>query len=141
MKRTSKNYHRYDQNALRLGYRSGLEHQVAKELDKLGVPYGYESEVIKYIKPVSTHKYTPDFILTKKDGSKLYIETKGRFTSADRVKHRLIKEQYPELDLRFVFSRSKQKLSKTSKTSYAQWADRYGFKWADKEIPKEWLDE
>jgi hypothetical protein len=140
-KKTSKNYHKYDANALRLGFRSGLEHLVSKELDGLCVPYGYESEVIKYLKPASTHRYTPDFILTKKDGSKMYIETKGRFTSADRVKHRLIKDQYPDMDLRFVFSRANQRLSKTSKTTYAQWAERYGFPWAEKEIPKEWLDE
>jgi hypothetical protein len=140
-KKTSKDYHRYDKNALRLGFRSGLELQVSKELDELGVPYEYESKVIKYVKPASTHRYTPDFILTKKDGTKMIIETKGRFVSADRIKHRLIKEQHPDLDIRFVFSRANQKLSKTSKTTYAMWADRYDFKWSEKEIPKEWLDE
>jgi len=52
---------------------------------------------------------------------------------------RLIKEQYPKLDIRFVFSRSKTKINKGSNTTYGMWADKYGFPYADKLIPKEWL--
>ena len=63
------------------------------------------------------------------------------FRSEDRRKMRLVKEQNPELDIRFVFTRSSSKINKGSKTTYADWCSRYGFKYADKLIPEEWLNE
>lgn len=117
-------------------YRSGLEEAVAEQLKAAGIDPRYESEKIKYTKPESKHTYTPDFPC-----GKFIVETKGRFTTEDRKKHLLIKEQYPELDQRFVFSRSKSTISKTSKTTYADWCEKHGFKYADKWIPQEWLDE
>ena len=35
--------------------------------------------------------------------------------------------------------RANQKISSISKTSYGEWCDQHGFKWAEKEIPDEWL--
>jgi len=124
--------------AIRAGYRSGLEEAVAKELNDLKVSYGYETIKIGYIKPVSSHTYTPDFVLLDNG---IIIETKGRFTSEDRKKHLLIKQQSPHLDIRFVFSRSATKMSKKSKTTYASWCEKHGFKYADKSIPEEWIEE
>lgn len=121
---------------LKHGYRSGLEDKIAKQLEEAGIPYKYEQRKIEY-RVEKTSKYTPDFELP----NGIIVETKGRFVVADRMKHLLVKEQHPDLDIRFVFSNSKVKLSKTSKTTYAQWADKHGFKWADKLIPKEWLEE
>jgi hypothetical protein len=71
----------------------------------------------------------------------IIIETKGRFLVADRKKHMLIKRQHPHLDIRFVFSNSKQKLNKASRTTYADWCNKNGFQYADKEIPVHWLKE
>ena len=72
----------------------------------------------------------------------MYIEAKGRFITSDRQKHLLIKEQHPELDIRFLFQNANNTISKTSSTTYALWAETKGFKWANGEtIPKEWLDE
>jgi len=81
--------------------------------------------------------YTPDFILD----NGIVIESKGLFTSDDRKKHRLVQSQYPDLDLRFVFSNPNQKISKGSKTTYAMWCEKNGFKYAKSLIPKEWLSE
>ena len=67
------------------------------------------------------------------------IETKGRWTTEDRKKHLLIKDQHPELDIRFVFQNPKGKIRKGSKTTYADYCDKHGILWADKEIPNEWL--
>jgi hypothetical protein len=120
------------------GFRSGLEEQIADELKGLRVQYEFEETKLKYVKPQKTHTYTPDFYLTKQ---KIYIETKGLFTSADRQKMKLIKEQHPDKDIRFIFSNSKTRISKKSKTTYSMWAEKYGFKWADKHMPKEWLNE
>jgi hypothetical protein len=119
------------------GKRSGLEAQVASQLDKLGVNYTYEQEVIEYTKPESRHKYTPDFVLP--GGAGFIVETKGRFVTADRQKHKLIKEQHPEKDIRFVFSNPHQRISKQSTTTYAMWCEKFGFKYAKGFIPKEWL--
>ena len=114
-----------------------MEEKVANELTEANVSYTYESMKINYIKPTSSHVYTPDFIL----GNGIIIETKGRFTSEDRKKHLLIKQQSPLLDIRFVFSRSKTKMSKTSRTTYATWCEKHGFKYADKSVPEEWAEE
>jgi hypothetical protein len=119
------------------GYRSGLEEKVAQQLQALGIPVNYETEIIEYTKPAKVHKYHPDFKLP----NGIYIETKGRFVSADRQKHLLVKAQNPERDLRFVFSNSRGRISKQSQTTYADWCQKNGFKYADKLVPKGWIDE
>ena len=112
------------------------------QLTKAGRSFGFESEVIRYVKPAKAARYTPDFVIIKKDGTQMYIESKGRFLTADRQKHLLIKDQHPELDIRFVFQRATSTISKTSSTTYAKWATDKGFIWADKgRIPEEWLSE
>lgn len=138
MKRRFKNK---KQASLVLGYRSGLEETISTQLTDLKVDFTYETEKISFVEPAKKRSYKPDFITTKKDGTKLYIETKGRFTAADRRKHELVKEQNPELDLRFVFSNSNTKISKGSKTTYASWCQAKGFLYADKQIPESWLKE
>lgn len=125
------------QRAISEGYRSGLEEATAEYLTSKGVGYKYEELVIGYTMPEKTHKYTPDFELP----NGIIIETKGRFLTSDRQKHIRIKKQHPSYDIRFVFSNSKAKLSKVSKTTYGQWCEKNGFKYADKVIPQEWLME
>lgn len=119
------------------GFRSGLEEKVAQFLLDRGVKFTYEEDVIRYIKPEKSARYTPDFVLE----NGIIVETKGRFLTADRLKHLLIQKQHPNLDIRFVFSRSKERLSKKSKTTYAMWCEKHGFKYADETIPLEWLKE
>lgn len=117
------------------GFRSGLEEKIADQLKKMEVPFEYEKTVIKYLKPAKPSRYTPDFVLD----NGIIIETKGRFMLDDRQKHLLIKEQHPDLDIRFVFTSSKSKISKTSKTTYGEWCEKHGFQYADKFIPDSWL--
>lgn len=114
------------------GYRSGLEAEVAKQLETQGVQFEYETKRIPYL---SQSKYIPDFILP----NGIIIEAKGRLTQEDRSKMRKVKEQHPDLDIRFVFTRSNARLSKTSKTTYAEWCAKYGFPFADKVVPLEWI--
>tara|TARA_R100001594_G_scaffold110166_1_gene144887 strand:- start:3279 stop:3692 length:414 start_codon:yes stop_codon:yes gene_type:complete len=127
-----------NQVGLKYGFRSGLEISISEELDANKVKYQYEKVKLTYVKPQKAHTYTPDFYLEAHD---FYIETKGLFTSADRQKMRLIKEQHPEKDIRIIFSNSRSRISKKSKTTYAMWCEKYGFKYADKHIPLEWLNE
>ena len=119
------------------GFRSGLEERIAQALLEKGVSFTYEDQVIHYVQPEKVARYTPDFVLS----NGIIIETKGRFLTADRQKHLLVKKQYPELDIRFVFSRSKERISKKSKTTYADWCEKHGFKYADEDIPNSWLTE
>lgn len=143
--RTKKGY------ADRASYRSGLESKNSTFLDEQGVKYLYEPKdgVITYTVPESTCKYTPDFYITTKSGKQIIVETKGLWDAKDRKKHLLIREQCPDLDIRFVFTRSKAKISKASTTTYADICDGLGrkpfkgvtWKYADKLIPEEWLNE
>ena len=123
------------------GYRSGLEDKISEQLSTTDKVWSYETEKLKYTVPERLATYTPDFILTKSNGDKMYIETKGRFTTADRKKMKLVKDANPELDIRLLFQTPNNKITKGSKTTYADWADKNGYKWAAKEIPTEWLSE
>lgn len=132
---------RRNQVALKHGFRSGLEDTVNESLKSTGLIYGYETEVIEFIQPAMSRKYTPDFVMTKKVGGKMYLETKGRWVMEDRKKFDWVFEQHPDIDIRFVFQNPNAKLYKGSKTTYAQYCDKKGWLWAKKEIPKEWLHE
>lgn len=120
---------------LREGFRSGLEDKIAEQLRAAGFDPQYESLTIEFTRPARVHKYRPDFPLA----NGIIIETKGRFVTEDRQKHLLIKAQHPNLDIRFVFSNSRARISKTSKTTYADWCQKHGFQYADKRIPEDWL--
>lgn len=124
------------QVGLAQGFRSGLEEKIAAQLRLAGINPCYESRKLPY-RVEETHNYTPDFPVTKS----LIIETKGRFQTADRMKMLKIKAQYPDIEFRFVFTNSKARISKASQTTYARWCEKNGFKYADKLIPNEWIEE
>lgn len=117
------------------GYRSGLEETIDNQLKELHIDGEYERHKVSYIRPVTHHEYTPDFRLP----NGIFVETKGRFVLEDRKKHILIKEQHPNLDIRFVFQNSNNRIRKGSKTTYADWCNKHGFLYADKAVPAEWL--
>lgn len=119
---------------MKVKVRSKFEETIVKGLQADGVPFEYESLKLKYQKKPSV--YTPDLVI-----GNVIIELKGYFDAEDRAKHLLIKEQYPDLDIRFVFYKSKTKIHKASSTTYGDWATSHGFIHADKEIPEEWIRE
>ena len=149
-----------------INFASGLERYTYMALKKNKLFEGYENEVFQLVesfnfdnesfekqangkgeytnrgqKKILGIKYTPDFILRKSDGSKMYIETKGLWTVKDRFKARLVHEEHDPLDLRYVFSNQNARLYKGSPTSYAMYCQRLGWKYAHKVIPEEWLAE
>ena len=67
-------------------------------------------------------------------------------TSAQR-KMRAVKKQHPEKDIRFLFQRANatvqgaKKRKDGSKMTCKEWAERYGFKYAEgEEIPNQWIN-
>ena len=124
---------------IKSGVRSGLEDKFKSLLEDMSIPFKYEEDQLKYIVPEKEHKYTPDFFLTDKG---FFIETKGRFVSADRQKHLLIKKQHPEVEIRFIFSNPNATLDKRSQTTYGKWCEKNGYAYCsirDKETIEQWL--
>ena len=121
---------------LLFGFRSGLEEKIAAQLESCGIDPKYESLKLKY-RVEKDCTYTPDFPIT----NRIIIETKGRFTAADRIKMLLVQKQHPEYEFRFIFTNSNARISKISKTTYAKWCENNGFKYADKIVPQEWIEE
>tara|TARA_Y100000034_G_C6899799_1_gene415712 strand:- start:1822 stop:2265 length:444 start_codon:yes stop_codon:yes gene_type:complete len=113
-------------------YRSKFEQSVAENLERRGCNFEYESIKVEYI---LNCKYTPDFILP----NGIIVEIKGRLTKADARKHRAIKKQHPELDIRFVFMNTSTRVD-GSKYTHKQWCKRYKFLFAERIIPKSWTD-
>ena len=128
--------HKIRREAIKYGYRSGLEHKISMALDTIKYKYNYESIKIEW-EDLAYRTYTPDFILN----NGIIIETKGRFLTADRRKHLCIKKQHPKLDIRFVFTNSRSKLSKGAKSTYAEWCIKHDFRYYDRIIPEDWLKE
>ncbi len=124
-------------HARALGYRSGLEVRITTELANQNVPFDYELYTLPYIVPVTPRKYTCDILL--RNG--ILVELKGEFDSADRKKMLLVREQHPDIDIRIMFGNANAKIGKKSKTTYALWCKRNGFKCAHEHIPHEWIQE
>lgn len=79
-------------------------------------------------------------MITRKDGSKIYVESKGYFPYPERAKMVAVKEQHPDLDIRFVFyADSPGKLGKGSKVKPSEWAVKYGFPFTIRDIPADWI--
>lgn len=112
--------------------RSGFERTLAAQLKALGIRYEYEPVKLPF---VIERTYTPDFKI-----GNMYIEAKGKLDQDTRTKMIAVKKAHPDLDIRFVFMRADNKLSKNSRMTYGDWATKNGFQWADRLIPKEWLN-
>lgn len=117
-------------------YRSGLEKEAAAFLSERQKQVLYEKLKVEW-EDLRYRTYTPDFELD----NGILVETKGIFDNEDRRKHLAIKEQHPELDIRFVFSNANAKLYKGAKSRYCDWCDKNGFLWSHRVIPEVWLTE
>ena len=102
------------------GHKSGLETRIDEQLKAQGIDGEYEQHEVSYTIPATHHTYKPDFKLP----NGIFIESKGWFLPEDRKKHLLIKEQNPQMDLRFVLQSPNGKIYKGSKTTYASGVKR-----------------
>jgi hypothetical protein len=100
---------------------------------------GYEVDKLGY---TISYNYIPDFTITKKDGSVVYIEAKGlgrAFDAQSRAKMIAVKKHHPNKDIRIVFM-SDRPFRKGGKMRPSDWAVKYGFPFAIKTVPKEWFE-
>ena len=66
------------------------------------------------------------------------MEKKQKQNSPKVIKQ--VKKDNPDIDLRMVFQSPYNKISKKSKTTYAQWCDNLGIPWTSyTNIPLDWL--
>ena len=116
--------------------RSAFEVGFINDLEYRGVPFEYEALVINYTLN-KKGKYHPDIVLP----NGIIVEAKGWFREDALKKMKAVKESNPDLDIRIVFQRADEPIRKGAKMTYGQWADKYGFPWASRVIPQEWIDE
>lgn len=133
-----KRTHVPDKKVKKAGFRSKFEYILNDQLKECGVGFEYEgpNNTIYYIEPAKVKRYVADFLLD----NGVIVEAKGYFDSDDRKKHLLIREQYPDLDIRILFMNSKTKINKRSKTTYASWCEKHGIKYADLSVPQTWCN-
>ena len=116
-------------------FRSKLEEQISASLQQQGHEISYERDRFDYY---LKRFYTPDFIV-KGQAFEFYIEVKGYWDSADRSKFLAVVQKHPTLPIFIAFQKPHQKISKTSKTSYCQWAEKFGIAWCPTPIPDDFL--
>lgn len=108
----------------------------------LAIPKGLRGKIVyeptdHKMSYVLQQTYLPDLLLP----NGIYVEIKGKLDGVTRRKMLAVKKAHPHKDIRFVFMRAYNKIYKGSRTSYAAWADKNGFPWAEGFIPEEWFSE
>ena len=120
--------------------RSNLEKKFVEILNNLEAEFMYEAVKIPYVIPESNHNYIVDFV--SKNG--VFWELKGYLSDhKERYKYVLLKQQHPDLDLRFVFD-NPNKLCGGTKMTHAKWAEKYNFPYCsirDVEQIQQWVKE
>lgn len=114
------------------GFRNQFEDKLGSFLEERRVAYEYETLILGY---TLEGKYKPDFILP----NGIIIEAKGFFRITAQRILRAVKKQHPELDIRLVFYDWNKKVQGSNLTCKA-WATKYDFKFANQNIPEEWIE-
>lgn len=120
----------------------------AEWCDEMGIQWIYEPEKFNWYPPQpKIRKYTPDFKIINRKGKIFFVEFKGWLRPADKTKMKAVKHQRPDLDIRFVFAKGDKPVvgakprKNGTKMTHAEWAEKYGYKWAEGTIPDAWLEE
>lgn len=118
-------------------FRSKFEKKVYESIpsDQRGlVDYEPQAPVISY---VTSSRYIPDLRLP----GDIFVECKGYFDPKARAKMLAVKKQNSSLDIRILFQRANNRLTKSPNSlMYWQWAEKHGFPWAEgPHIPEEWF--
>lgn len=120
-------------------YKSKFEARIAEALKRapahLDFSFDYETDKFEYI---LTKHYTPDWPVLRPDGTKVYIESKGKFDLDSRQKMAAIKNQYPSLTFYLLFQKDNF-ISKKTGYRYSDWAVKHNFEFSVGIIPYHWL--
>ena len=130
-------------------YKSMYEFTQAGLLTLNGINFEYEPHTLRYFVPVTSgeclscktnevirwRNYTPDFWFPK---SKIYVETKGKFTSDARTSMAFIVDQGN--NVRMVFMHDNW-ISKKHSMRYSRWCELNNIEYAIGNIPLEWVSE
>ena len=115
-------------------FRSKYEETIYNNVLSEGLSVEFEPFKLNYTIP---GRYLPDFLLP----NGIIIEAKGFFDQRARAKMVAVKKANPDLDIRFVFMNVNTKVRKGSEATYADWCKRYGFLYAEGNIPIKWFNE
>lgn len=129
-----------DSSGADIAVRSKLEIKLGEMLTDVNVPWQYEVSKINYSIPESKHVYTADFTLP----NGILLEGKGILADyQERTKYVLLKQQHPDMDLRFVFD-DPQKKCGGMKMTHSEWAIKNSFKFCgikDISVVQSWAKE
>jgi len=116
-----------------------FEQRVMSNLTAKGVEFTFEPHSLPYS---VTRDYIPDLLI-----GEMYVEIKGYFRQDAQRKMRAVKKQHPNKDIRFLFQRAEatiqgaKKRKDGTKMTCREWAERYGFQYAEgEEIPQTWIN-
>ena len=123
----------------RLQLKLTFEQRVMSNLTAKGVEFTFEPHSLPYS---VTRDYIPDLLI-----GEMYVEIKGYFRQDAQRKMRAVKKQHPNKDIRFLFQRAEatiqgaKKRKDGTKMTCREWAERYGFQYAEgEEIPQTWIN-
>lgn len=120
-----------------LKFRSKFEERVYEDAVRKGKQLEYEPKELR-LKYTLVYNYYTDFVLP----NGIMVECKGYLRPSDRTKMVQVKKENPSFDIRFVFQKANQRLTKSKNSrTYSQWAEQHGFPWSEGKIPLEWFRE
>ena len=101
-------------------FRSQFEDRFAHDLCERGIQFRYErpADRIAWVKPATNHTYSPDFVVIRSDGHKIYCELKGRLDGDSMVKMATIVRQRPDLRRVRQVGQRKQQLNGQTSTAF-----------------------
>lgn len=120
--------HKFRSKFEKVVYEKAIEHNGRLE-------YEPRNRTLSY---VDTSQYLPDFVLS----NGIYVETKGYFSPRDRRKMLSVRRDNPKCDIRMVFQRASNRLTKSPNSmTYGDWCTKHNILWAEGSIPADWWGE
>lgn len=118
---------------------SALEARLVSHLDQQVVDFEHHPERFSF---EIRRTYTTDLkIFPLSGGPAFYVEVKGYWPSDERNAWLHMRKQN-NVDIRLAFQKPNLTISKASKTTYGQWADKHHIPWCDVSgsnvLPAEW---
>lgn len=119
--------------------KSKFEGEVYRGLKALqkehGFTFEYEPESFEY---VVSHWYTPDWKVTRRDGTSFFIESKGYWRPDERTLLKRVKEQHDGIKINMLFQNN-PKIHKNSPSRYSDYCEKNNIVYSIGAIPEGWF--